>query len=261
MPDREPLDPNDPADLELLIEYAYLGAGLRAGVPADTADWATHAACDEANCPLCAATETFDRIHLLIEQREAASPGDWETFLADDSELALRPTPQAYAASARAHIARLESELAGYKHTQDELQDELLADRTTLNQYRQVLRNAIAEALDDDNAGLTPDDPLWQTVDTFFANLIAWTPSLSGSVLELLISTITHDAELIGQLRTSSRPEGATPADGSSSGTTTSSARPLYTGALEAITSGTVPTTGPGRSTTLRSDDKPIDNH
>jgi hypothetical protein len=71
MPDREPLDPDNPADLDLLIEYAYLGAGIRSGVPVDHEAWHEHEDCDEAHCQLCIATEIFDRVHLLMEKREA----------------------------------------------------------------------------------------------------------------------------------------------------------------------------------------------
>jgi hypothetical protein len=78
MPDRLPLDPTDPDDLALLIEYAYLGAGVRSGVPVDRERWRKHDDTDEVHCQRCSATETFDRIQLLMKAREAqeSTPAD-----------------------------------------------------------------------------------------------------------------------------------------------------------------------------------------
>jgi hypothetical protein len=125
-------------------------------------------------------------LQVRITELEAAPPYDWETFVAQDGDLALRPTLESAYAGAQHHIANQRAELAGYKQTQRELQDELFAAQAETKQYRAALRAMIQQSVDTENEGLTPDDPDWMTLDSFFDHVHAWTPSVTGDALDLL---------------------------------------------------------------------------
>ena len=86
-----PLDPSGPldtSDLALLVEFAYLGAGIASGVPFDKEQFGRHAGTDEATCPTCRATALFDRLHVWLEAGELADiVARQEEALLGDREL------------------------------------------------------------------------------------------------------------------------------------------------------------------------------
>jgi hypothetical protein len=65
------------------------------------------------------------------------------------------------------------------------------------DRYAAALRAMIQQSVDDENEGMTPDDPDWFTTDTYFDHgIVEWSPRVRGDALATVITAVDDLAAL-----------------------------------------------------------------